>query len=108
MTVADRIDYESVQAISFTARARDRADGGVLSLSTQHDFVVNVVNINDHQPVFSESYYEVEIRENVTSQQTVVSVLATDLDLYPYGDIRYVWVVITCNRLNMCCVKNLG
>lgn len=83
-----RIDYEAVQSISFTASASDR-ESGLLARTTVQQFTVSVININDNGPRFSQPYYEAELRENVTSRQTVVSVLATDLDLSPYGDVRY-------------------
>lgn len=85
--MASRIDYESVQVVNITVRASDRTAGGP-SLYTDQVFSFRVVNINDNRPLFTQQYYEAEIRENITNRQTVVTVLATDLDLHPYGDVR--------------------
>lgn len=87
VSVSSRIDYETVQTVTFTATARDR-DDSVLSHSTTHQFSVNVININDNTPVFSEPYYEAEVLENRTQRQNAVTVIATDLDLPAYGDVR--------------------
>lgn len=43
------IDYEKVQSINFTLRAYDI---GEPQLSTGAHIIVNVVNINDMEPVF--------------------------------------------------------
>ncbi|XP_067945562.1 cadherin-87A-like [Watersipora subatra] len=89
VTVAGRIDYEVVQTLRFTAEARDRRTNGRLAHTVRQEFTVDVVNINDNQPKFNQDYYQVELLENITSRQSVVNVVATDLDLPPYGLVWY-------------------
>ena len=88
VTVAGRVDYESVQAITFTVRASDGTDEGI-ARTTDQRFSVSVININDNKPQFSQEYYEAEISEDTTNRQTVTTVTATDADLSPYGEVRY-------------------
>lgn len=85
ITVADRIDYESVQAINITVRA---SDSGNPAKSTEQLFTIEVVNINDNVPIFTKPYYEAEISENSTLRQNVITVSASDIDLPPYGTVK--------------------
>ena len=87
VTVASRLDYESVQVISILVRASDGTDEGA-ARTTDQRFSVSVININDNKPQFSQEYYEAEIDENTTARQIVTTVSATDGDLSPYGEVR--------------------
>lgn len=85
--MAGRIDYEAVQRLNVTVRASDQ---GNPPRSSEREFSIAVININDHTPKFSQPFYEAEILENSTVRQSVVTVQASDLDLSPYGDVKYV------------------
>ena len=103
VTVAGRVDYESVQAITFTVRVSDGADEGI-ARTTDQRFSVSVININDNKPQFSQEYYEAEISENTTDRQTVTTVTATDADLSPYGEVRYWYSVVLLSDTNTQCL----
>lgn len=88
VTVAtSRIDYESRQSINVTVRA---SDSGIPPKTTEQLFTIDIININDNLPIFSEPFYEAEINENATVRQNVITVSASDLDLPPYGAVKYV------------------
>jgi len=50
---------------------------------------VNITDINDNRPVFSESTYETAVVENTTVGETVHIVMATDQDSGTNGEITY-------------------
>ena len=52
---------------------------------------VNITDINDNRPLFSESSYETAIVENTTTGETVLVVRATDSDSGSNGEITYVF-----------------
>ncbi|XP_077297943.1 cadherin 87A [Arctopsyche grandis] len=82
-----RIDYERVHQINFTVVAYDT---GVPQLSTSVGVTVNVVNINDEEPVFDEAtMYEAVLEENSPAGALVLTVHATDKDQGVFGEIRY-------------------
>jgi len=85
--VASRIDYEAIQTVTFTARAYD-GNNYLTDQYADQQFTVNIININDNTPKFSQQFYESDILENSTDRQTVTTVSATDQDFYPYGDVR--------------------
>lgn len=79
-----RIDYERVHQINFTVVAYDT---GVPQLFTSVGVTVNVVNINDEEPVFDEAtMYEAVLEENSPAGALVLTVHATDKD---EGDLYY-------------------
>ncbi|KAF6041176.1 hypothetical protein EB796_000514 [Bugula neritina] len=88
VTVASRVDYEAIQTVTFTARAYD-GNNYLTDQYADQQFTVNIININDNTPKFSQQFYESDISENSTDRQTVTTVSATDQDFYPYGDVRY-------------------
>ena len=50
---------------------------------------VNITDINDNRPLFSESSYETAVVENTTTGETVLVVRATDSDSGSNGEITY-------------------
>ena len=50
---------------------------------------MNITDINDNRPVFSESTYETAVVENTTVGETVHIVMATDQDSGTNGEITY-------------------
>ena len=50
---------------------------------------MNVVDINDNTPVFSESTYETAVIENATVGETVLIAMATDRDTGSNGEVTY-------------------
>ncbi|KAJ4434750.1 hypothetical protein ANN_23319, partial [Periplaneta americana] len=81
-----RIDYESVKRINFTVIAYD---SGVPQKSATADVSVNVLNINDMDPVFSMPMYEATVMENSPEKTHVITVTATDGDEGVIGAVTY-------------------
>ena len=50
---------------------------------------VKVIDVNDNSPIFKNDSYEVTLPENITSGQTVVHLMATDLDDGNNGRVGY-------------------
>ena len=65
------------------------ADQGTPELTTIAVVIVKVTDINDHSPIFSESTYNVQIRENNRANDYIVRVSASDLDIGRNAEIVY-------------------
>lgn len=64
-------------------------DGGTPSKSGSVDVMVTVNDVNDNDPVFSNTTYEVSIIENTPPQNTIVRVHANDHDIGLNGQVIY-------------------
>ncbi|CAG4946283.1 unnamed protein product [Colias eurytheme] len=84
--IIKRIDYETTHSINFTLIAMD---SGVPQLSTSAGVFVQVVNVNDEEPVFSREQYEGSLYEHAPVGSTVLTVHADDGDEGEYGEVRY-------------------
>ncbi|XP_042340233.1 protocadherin-23 [Plectropomus leopardus] len=71
------LDYETQRFHRLTIRAVDR---GMPSLSSTQILTVEVGDVNDQSPVFSESIYNASVAENRDPGEPVVRVSATDKD----------------------------
>ncbi|XP_021925581.1 cadherin-87A isoform X2 [Zootermopsis nevadensis] len=81
-----RIDYETVKIINFTVVAYD---SGIPQKSATAYVSVNVININDMDPVFSEPLYEATVMENALQKTPVITVTAKDGDEGVFGSVTY-------------------
>ncbi|XP_023648876.1 protocadherin-9 isoform X2 [Paramormyrops kingsleyae] len=66
-------------------------DGGSPRKSSTAILQVTVTDVNDNRPVFKESQMEVHIPENSPVGTSVVQLQATDADIGPNAEIRYVY-----------------
>ncbi|CAG9826027.1 unnamed protein product [Diabrotica balteata] len=85
--ISSSLDYETRNVYEFPVIATDR--GG---LSTTAMVKIQITDINDNNPIFYPSEYNVSLRESgVSSSATspVVVVAATDLDSGKFGAITY-------------------
>lgn len=80
------LDRESVQNYSLVVTVRDL---GTPSLSAVQNLLIIIDDENDHDPVFSPEYYEVNVTEDVTIGQQLLQVSATDIDTGLNGIIKY-------------------
>ena len=71
------LDYETQRFHRLTVRAVDR---GLPSLSSTQTLTVEVGDVNDQAPVFSQSIYNASVAENRDPEEPVVRVSATDTD----------------------------
>lgn len=72
-----RIDYETIKEISLTATV---TDVGVPQLTSTADIIVNVINTNDHDPIFNSSEYIMNVLENSPKGTVVGKIQAKDND----------------------------
>ncbi|XP_061129157.1 protocadherin alpha-5-like isoform X5 [Syngnathus typhle] len=80
------LDREKQALIIFTLTA---IDGGTPPRSGTMTIVVNVLDINDNAPIFSQSLYKASVRENIEIGTSIITLNATDLDVGQNGQIFY-------------------
>ncbi|TSK45903.1 Protocadherin gamma-A11 [Bagarius yarrelli] len=81
-----QLDREAAQNIKLLLTA---VDGGKPSKSGTMEVIINVLDINDNAPVFTEDVYTVMLPENAPIGTTVIRMNATDLDDGSNGEIVY-------------------
>uniref|UniRef100_UPI0037E70EB4 protocadherin alpha-3-like n=1 Tax=Semicossyphus pulcher TaxID=241346 RepID=UPI0037E70EB4 len=64
-------------------------DGGKPPRSGNMTIIVNVLDVNDNNPIFTQESYTVHLKENSPLGTTVILVNATDLDEGPNGEVVY-------------------
>lgn len=77
MFLSAPLDYESQRLHRLTVRA---VDHGLPSLSSTQTFTMEVGDVNDQPPVFSQSIYNASVAENRDPGEPVTRVAATDED----------------------------
>ncbi|KAM4555037.1 protocadherin alpha-8-like [Odontesthes bonariensis] len=80
------LDRESVDAHVLFLTA---FDGGKPPRSGNMTIIVNVSDVNDNPPVFSQESYTTQVTENCAIGTTVIQVNATDLDAGSNGEVLY-------------------
>uniref|UniRef100_A0A803TJW0 Cadherin domain-containing protein n=1 Tax=Anolis carolinensis TaxID=28377 RepID=A0A803TJW0_ANOCA len=71
------------------------ADGGNPIKSAMIEIYIVILDTNDNGPLFSQSIYEVTVKENIPKWSTVATVRATDLDEGINGEVKYFFEDIT-------------
>ncbi|XP_060102406.1 protocadherin Fat 1 isoform X1 [Heteronotia binoei] len=84
--VIGSLDYESSPEYYLTVEA---TDGGSPSLSDVVTVNINVTDINDNTPVFSQDTYTAVISEDAEVEQSVITVMAADADGPSNNHIHY-------------------
>ncbi|XP_051506001.1 protocadherin gamma-A11-like [Myxocyprinus asiaticus] len=74
-------------------------DGGRPPKSGTMEILIDVLDVNDNMPVFTQDVYSVTLNENVRVGTTVIKVNATDKDDGPNGEIFYTFGKDLDNRL---------
>ncbi|KAM4554627.1 protocadherin alpha-6-like isoform 8-T8 [Odontesthes bonariensis] len=85
------LDREKQPVIQLTLTA---IDGGTPVKSGSMTITVNVLDINDNPPVFSQSLYKASVFENVKIGTQIITLNATDLDASQNGQISYSFIDI--------------
>ena len=79
-------DFEQIQTISFEVIAYDQ---GIPSRSVSTSVTVNILNVNDEPPVFSQATYYFSVTENEPVNTEVGQVSASDADSSPYNEFGF-------------------
>ncbi|CAL8238790.1 unnamed protein product, partial [Lota lota] len=83
------LDREKKAIVHLTLSA---FDGGKPLRSGSLKIIVNVIDVNDNNPVFSESLYKARVTENAPFETSILSITATDLDEGQNGEIIYSFI----------------
>ena len=81
------LDREQQPSYTLTIEARDM---GTPSLATNVTVHVQVTDINDNRPEFSQSLYQIEISEDIPLNSVVVQITAVDMDEGANANLTYV------------------
>ncbi|XP_028171675.1 cadherin-87A-like, partial [Ostrinia furnacalis] len=84
--IIQRIDYEKIHSTNFTLVA---FDSGVPQLSTSATVTIDIVNVNDEEPVFAATAYDAVVAEHSTAGTKVLTVTAVDKDEGEFGEVTY-------------------
>ncbi|NXD82339.1 CAD23 protein, partial [Halcyon senegalensis] len=85
--VANRtVDYEEVQWLNFTIQA---SDNGSPRRSAEIPVYLQIVDINDNNPVFTQPSYQKAVFEDVPLGTVILKVKATDADSGHFALIQY-------------------
>ncbi|XP_037117404.1 protocadherin Fat 1a isoform X2 [Syngnathus acus] len=80
------LDYETSHEYYITVEA---TDGGSPPLSDMATVNINVTDVNDNAPVFSQRVYAAVVGEDAELGRTVLTVVAEDADGPSYNRVRY-------------------
>ncbi|XP_066507713.1 protocadherin-16-like [Hoplias malabaricus] len=86
ITTATQLDYETYPKPSIKVVA---TDGGKPPLSSTALVEISLQDINDNEPVFGSSFYNVSIKENTAAGTCFLEVTAKDADGGSFGAITY-------------------
>uniref|UniRef100_A0A8C6EJR5 Cadherin-23 n=1 Tax=Microcebus murinus TaxID=30608 RepID=A0A8C6EJR5_MICMU len=85
--IANRtVDYEEVHWLNFTVRA---SDNGSPPRAAEIPVYLEVVDINDNNPIFDQPSYQEAVFEDVPVGTVILTVTATDADSGNYALIEY-------------------
>ncbi|XP_033953238.1 protocadherin Fat 3a isoform X4 [Pseudochaenichthys georgianus] len=84
--VAQPLDYETCRDYFLTVEARD---GGTPPLSAITTVNINLTDVNDNAPMFSREPYTAVVSEDATTGESVVQLVAEDVDSQLNGAILY-------------------
>ncbi|XP_045495363.1 protein dachsous [Colias croceus] len=86
LQLAKELDRESIPQHNMTIIA---TDNGIPPLSATVSLIVNVLDANDNDPVFSQTNYEFYVEENRKAGAFVGKIAASDADLGDNAAVRY-------------------
>ncbi|XP_035857030.1 protocadherin Fat 3a isoform X5 [Sander lucioperca] len=84
--VAQPLDYEMCKDYFLTVEARD---GGTPPLSAITTVNINLTDVNDNAPMFSRDLYTAVVSEDATTGESVVQLVAEDVDSQLNGAVLY-------------------
>ncbi len=92
LSVSGGIDYEVRQSYTITVIAENPNNGGS---SVSQTTVINIRNLNDNMPQFSQNPYTRNLAENLPANTRVTTVVATDADLGTFGNVSLRYSIVS-------------
>ncbi|POI32290.1 hypothetical protein CIB84_003958, partial [Bambusicola thoracicus] len=86
ISISESLDYESCKDFYLVVEAKD---GGTPALSAVTTVNVNVTDVNDNAPKFSQVVYSAVISEDAAIGDSVIMLIAEDLDSPSNGQIHF-------------------
>lgn len=86
IVLANPLDYERGSSLRVTITCVDK---GAPPLSNSTTFVVNVLDVNDNRPVFTQEIYYATVPENRDIIQDILHIEANDYDSGDFGKVTY-------------------
>lgn len=86
LEVSQLLDRENQSTYQLVIEVKD---GGQPALIGRLNVTVNVLDVNDNDPVFTRKSYECQIKEDTAKGALLLKVQATDVDLDSNGQITY-------------------
>ncbi|XP_062580921.1 protocadherin beta-11-like isoform X1 [Saccostrea cucullata] len=86
VTIKSPLDYESKHRHDVTIQCQDQ---GIPQHQNTSSFVINVLDVNDNNPVFLQSIYRATIMENNPPNEVITTVEAVDKDSNLAGKVTY-------------------
>ncbi len=77
LTLTSTLDYESQRLYSFIIIA---SDNGIPPMSSNTTYTVNVTDVNDNPPIFSQPKYNFNVSEDIIVPSTLATLTALDAD----------------------------
>ena len=93
ITLTSNLDYETIQQYVFNVTASDRGRP-VRSSSTQ--VVIDVTNVNEDPPRFTQSEYSIDVCESTPVSYEVLRIAALDSDAGSFGEVAYSVITENC------------
>ena len=81
-----QLDREQIFSMTFKVQVRDQ---GIPQLSDITSVKINIVDVNDNKPTFSQSKYSFHVTENVPVDFVIGKVVASDGDHGRNGEVSY-------------------
>lgn len=81
------LDREKEDTLTITVIA---TDGGSPRMNTTLDLTVHIEDVNNHDPEFSQNFYSLTIREDISRGTSLFQVQAHDRDIGENGQVRYI------------------
>ncbi|XP_062983238.1 protocadherin Fat 3 isoform X3 [Elgaria multicarinata webbii] len=86
ISVIEPLDYETCKDFFLVVEAQD---GGSPALSAVTTVNINVTDVNDNAPRFSQEVYSAVISEDASVGDSLITLIAEDLDSPPNGQIHF-------------------
>ena len=93
------VHYLKVFAAELSTNGQEDQANQTVQKSAQLTLQVNVLDINDHAPIFEKTNYEAVISESQPVNSNLLAVRATDLDAGPNAELEYsISQIAVCNN----------